>query len=91
MPFGIGMGELMVILVVAVVLFGSRLPEVARNLGASYQQFRKGLYEIQSTITSDLDTETRNRKVTYRDYTNDYDAPPTSKFTPPPSDEPEKP
>lgn len=84
------MGELMVILVVAVILFGSRLPEVARNLGQSYQQFRKGLYEIQSSITSDLDSQPKNRSIAYRDYNNDYDAPPTSNFAPPADDEADK-
>jgi sec-independent protein translocase protein TatA len=80
------MGELMVILVVAVILFGSRLPEVARNLGASYQQFRKGLYEIQSSLSADLDSQPKNRSISYRDYNDDFDAPPTPSFTPP-SDE----
>lgn len=77
------MTELIVILVVAVVLFGSRLPEVARNLGSSYQQFRKGLHDIQATIKSDLDQESRTKAVTYRDIQDDYDAPPATKFTPP--------
>jgi sec-independent protein translocase protein TatA len=80
---GVGITELIVILVVAVVLFGSRLPEVARNLGSSYQQFRKGLYDIQSSIKSDLDVESLNKSVSYRDINDDYDAPPTTKFTPP--------
>jgi sec-independent protein translocase protein TatA len=83
MPFGVSFTELVIILVVAVVLFGSRLPEVARNLGASYQQFRKGLHDIQSSIKADLDAESRDLKhVVYRDYNDDYDAPP-AKFTPP--------
>ena len=34
---GIGFQELVVIGVVAVLLFGSRLPSVARSLGQSYQ------------------------------------------------------
>ncbi len=88
LPFGIGFGEMVVIAIVAVLLFGSRLPEVARSLGASYQQFRKGLSEIQSTINLDLDSPTRSQNSAkktpeYRDYNDDYDSPPAPKFVPP--------
>ena len=48
--FGLGIQELIVIGVVAVVLFGKRLPEVARSLGSSYKEFRQGLSEIQSNM-----------------------------------------
>ena len=52
--FNIGYAEMAVILVLAVLMFGKRLPEVARSVGQSYQQFRKGLSEIQNTITTCL-------------------------------------
>ena len=48
--FGLGPTEFVIVAIVAVLLFGKRLPEVARSLGGSYQQFRKGLAEIQSTV-----------------------------------------
>ena len=48
--FGLGFQELLIVGVVAVVLFGKRLPEVAKSLGASYREFRQGLSEIQSQI-----------------------------------------
>ncbi len=95
LPFGIGVGEMAVIAIVAVLLFGSRLPEVARQLGASYQQFRKGLSDIQSSIKADLDandsssskSSTTKKTPEYRDYNDDYDAPPTPKFVPPSDDD----
>jgi len=38
--------ELIIILVVLVLLFGARkLPELARSLGASAKEFRKGVQE----------------------------------------------
>ena len=39
--FGIGFGELLVVMVIALFLFGNRLPEVARSLGKSLTEFRK--------------------------------------------------
>jgi sec-independent protein translocase protein TatA len=89
MPFGIGFPELVILSIVAVLLFGARLPEVARSLGQSYQQFRKGLHDIQSSIHIDVDkpkygSQSQDR---YRDVVDDYDPPPTSKISAPPQDE----
>lgn len=52
-PAGIGFGEILIIAVVAILLFGRNLPGVARNLGNSYQQFRKGLSDIQANFRYD--------------------------------------
>ncbi|MFT7630840.1 MAG: sec-independent protein translocase protein TatA [Mariniblastus sp.] len=83
-----GFGEMAVILVIAVVLFGGKLPEVARSLGGSYQQFRKGLSDIQTSIKDDLDADktTQDRIPDYSDYDDDYDEPTSPKFEAPEED-----
>jgi sec-independent protein translocase protein TatA len=44
--FGLGTQELLVILVIVLVLFGgSKLPEIARSLGKSMHEFKKGIDE----------------------------------------------
>ncbi len=47
--FGIGYMELIIVGIIAVLLFGKRLPEVARSLGSTFVQFKKGLND-----TSDI-------------------------------------
>jgi sec-independent protein translocase protein TatA len=50
--FGVSSWEMMLLFVVALLLFGKRLPEVARSLGKGMMEFKKGLYDIQDEVTS---------------------------------------
>lgn len=49
--FRFGMGELSIILLIILLLFGaSRLPEIARALGKSIKEFKKAGKEIKDDI-----------------------------------------
>ncbi len=46
--FGLGIGEILLIAVVVVLLFGaSKLPQLGQGLGESVKSFRKALGEMQ--------------------------------------------
>lgn len=51
MPLGgMGMGEMLVVGVIALLLFGSKLPEVAKSLGKGFMEFKKGMTGIEDEI-----------------------------------------
>jgi sec-independent protein translocase protein TatA len=46
--FGLGYQELLLILVIVLILFGAqRLPDLARSLGSSVKEFKKGVNEFK--------------------------------------------
>jgi len=50
---GLGYQELLLILVIVLILFGAqRLPDLAKSLGSSVKEFKKGINEVVKDDTS---------------------------------------
>jgi sec-independent protein translocase protein TatA len=67
---GLGPAEMVIVLVIGLLLFGSRLPEVGRSLGKSLAQFKRGLKgietemeEVERQADRELDEEERTRRA----------------------------
>jgi sec-independent protein translocase protein TatA len=59
--FGLGYQELLIILVIVLILFGAnRLPELAKSLGSSVKEFKKG---INDKPDEQKDKEEEKKKV----------------------------
>ena len=63
----IGPMELIIILVIALVVFGpKRLPDMGRSLGKAIREFRNAGKEIQTTLSNQLTKMTKirpNRRI----------------------------
>jgi sec-independent protein translocase protein TatA len=56
----IGFPEMLVILVVALIIFGPRkLPELGRSLGRSINEFKRASNELRSTLDDEIRAEER--------------------------------
>jgi len=76
---GIGPTEFIVFGLIALLLFGTRLPKVARSFGQSISEFKKGLKEVKNDVSSELENDaaekcpeeqTKNGEKTESDFQN---------------------
>lgn len=59
----IGMPELIIILVIALIIFGPRkLPELGKSLGRSLNEFKKASQDLQNTLEQEIKIEEDKEK-----------------------------
>ena len=60
----IGMPELFIIFVIALIIFGPRkLPELGRSLGKSIAEFKKASNELKSTLEEEIRLEEQRSAI----------------------------
>lgn len=82
--FSPGPMEMLIIGVIAVLLFGKRLPEVGRSLGKGIVEFKKGIHGIEDDLNSAISSSSTT-KTSYDD-ADDHDEATAPKFEPPSSE-----
>lgn len=83
---GLGPMEMLIVGVIAVLLFGSKLPEVGRSLGRGLIEFKKGLRGIEDeieTASNNTSSASSARKQSRYNDIDDRDEATAPKFDPP--------
>lgn len=63
----LGMPELIIIFVIALIIFGPRkLPELGRSLGRSINEFKKASNELRSTLEDEVRLDEQRTAATNR-------------------------
>ena len=69
--FGMGMGEILLIIIVALIIFGpGKVPEIARQLGKVVHTLKNASSELTTQITRELDEEEAAKRTHYPNTTD---------------------
>lgn len=55
--------QLLIVAVIALLLFGDRLPQVMRSIGKSVVEFKKGVQGIEEEVKNSKNTTTEEKKT----------------------------
>ncbi|MGA1823057.1 MAG: twin-arginine translocase TatA/TatE family subunit [bacterium] len=68
--FGIGITEIIVILVIALLLIGpDKLPELARTLGKGLSEFKNAAEDFRNSVRVDFNNESHSNKKIIEEHT----------------------
>jgi sec-independent protein translocase protein TatA len=72
----IGTPELILIVVLAIILYGKRLPEITRALGKGYQEFKKNVDNVKNDFQKQVvDSDVVSKDVKCYSETDDQKSP----------------
>ena len=80
---GLGPMEMIIVGIIAILLFGNRLPEVAKSIGKGFNEFKKGMHGIDEEIHTASRTTSTSRPSRAIEDREDTSGP---KFEPPPAE-----
>ncbi len=87
--FGLSTGTMVFIAVLAVLLFGEKLPEVSRKVGKWFIDFKREVGSLQNELRSAMDAadspQTSTAKAAKYEAPEDREEATAPKFEPPPS------
>ncbi len=64
MIFGLpGWAEVLIVVILGVILFGRRLPEIGRNVGRGIVEFQKGVKEIGAEMNEHVEKRGRPSQI----------------------------
>jgi len=62
--FGIGTGEILIILVIALIIVGPhKLPELAKMLGKGFTEFKKAADDLKDSVNTEIHIEKERQKL----------------------------
>jgi len=83
--FDLSPTTLLVLGVLAVLLYGERLPEVARSVGKGFMEFKKGVRNIQDDLEGAINSATSTDAPSRYEEPEEREEATAPKFEPPPS------
>ncbi len=60
--FGIGDAELLILAVVALLLFGNKLPAMMRKLGGSLSEFKRAMEQSRENVRKSIEESDRDKE-----------------------------
>src|SRR5262245_39779073 len=84
--FGLSPMELLIVGIIAVLLFGKKLPDVARSMGKSFTEFKKGMRGIEDDMRQASYSPSPSYEQPKYEMTDDREAATAPKFEPPTSE-----